>query len=866
MRQQRSRSRLPNHTSLPLFSLLVPLGFALVMWLVSSSPVMMLFALMGPLAMGASLLDARRQTAAARRTAAEEAQRVAQQGEAQRRDELNREAAKARRQHPSLADLLDSGHRPPTVRTATPQHVRVGLDRDKRPVLIPLDARLCVIGESAAAARASRSLSLVRSWHSGGERPDDVTSVRNMSEIPASTTLTVTLADDGWATLTDVRTPLDTVPVLLDELSDAHAAAIRRELSRVHSVRHAPPTLDDLCRGDAAGSTGDLGPDATRDVTGIVGWRDDVSGPVGVTLSLEHDGPHFLIAGATGSGKTETLVALIASMAARHDPARFRFTVIDFKGGGGFVRVAGLPHSAGITTDLDGDDVLRALAGIRVDMERREELLRESGRTDIAHMPADRALPRLLIVVDEYRALCEQVPDARRIMADVAARGRALGVHLALASQRAAGAFSDDLIVNAQTRLCLTPVGDDDARYLLGVSIPHPQAVGKPSERQLLLRRRTGEVERVLPVCADALTLARATEMRVRAGEGDVPVGRGSEAERPNAWRLWWPELPRTLSDRTMADSLDYNALAPEVVRLGLRQDVRTTRWLALDYSPTRDGSLAVVGGPRSGKSTLLDHLGRSTLSTVVVPRHPALAWDVLTSVARRLKGAAGVPAALIVVDGLDAILRDTPDEYGDDLISALETIARDGPRRGTFIAFSASTDEARLSPIVRHVSTRLTFDTRIPGRGLLDGDTVQVLRPVEEKSEHDDDGVRGTGQGADDERNPDLPALGDVLAGRRAVVVTENPEVWTDVTRAGDDAPTLDVLTSDQALSVSEDLRRRLRVEPVVWHGVSRLAARYVGRDPRLIPPPLKNGVVVLEADDTVKRAALPPTCVRGR
>ena len=827
---------------------------------------MMLFALMGPIAMGASLLDARRQSAAARRAAAEEAQQVADEAESQRRAERERDAATARRQHPSLADLLDSGHRPPTVRTATPQHVRVGLDRDKRPVLVPLDSRLCVIGESAAAVRASRSLSLVCAWHSGRERRDDVTSVRNMSEIPASTSLTVTLADDGWATLTDVRTPLDTVPVLLDELSDAHATAIRRELSRVHSVRLAPPTLDDLCRTHAAGSTGDMTLDATRDVSGIVGWRDAVSGPVDVTLSLEHDGPHFLIAGATGSGKTETLVALIASMAARHDPARFRFAVIDFKGGGGFVRVAGLPHSAGITTDLDGDDVLRALVGIRVDMERREELLRECGRTDIAHVPADRALPRLLIVVDEYRALCEQVPDARRIMTDVAARGRALGVHLALASQLAAGAFSDDLIVNAQTRLCLTPVGDDDARYLLGVSIPHPQAVGKPSERQLLLRRRTGEVETVLPVCADALTLARATQIRIDAGEEDVPVGRGSEADRPNAWRLWWPELPRTLSDRTMADSLELNALASGVVRLGLRQDARTTRWLALDYSPTRDGSLAVVGGPRSGKSTLLDHLATSTVATDVVPRHPALAWDVLTSRARRLKRAAGVPAAVIVVDGLDAILRDTPDEYGDDLIAALETIARDGPRRGTFIAFSASTDEARLSPFVRHVSTRLTLDKRIPGRGLLDGDTVQVLRPVEEKAEHDDDGVHGTGQGVDDERNPDLPALDDVLAGRRAVVVTENPELWTDVSRAGDDAPTLDVLTPDQALSVSEDMRRRLRVEPVVWHGVSRLAARYVGRDPRLIPPPLKNGVVVLEADDTVKRAALPPTCVRGR
>jgi hypothetical protein len=91
-------------------------------------------------------------------------------------------------------------------------------------------------------------------------------------------------------------------------------------------------------------------------------------------------------------------------------------------------------------------------------------------------------------------------------------------------------------------------------------------------------------------------------------------------------------------------------------------------------------------------------------------------------------------------------------------------------------------------------------------------------------------------------------------------VVITEAPEAWSHLSRSGDDAPSVSVLTPDQALSVSEDMRRRLRVEPVVWHGVSRLTARYVGRDPHVIPPPLKNGVVVLEADDTVRRAAMPP------
>ena len=844
MRQHRSQSRLPNHTSLPLFSLLVPLGFALVMWLVSSSPVMMLFALMGPIAMGASLLDARRQTAAARHTASEEAQRVAQQDEAQRREELEREATKARRQHPSLADLLDSGHRPPPVRTATPQHVRVGLDRDKRPVLVPLDSRLCVIGESRAAARASRLLSLVLAWQSGVERRDAVTAVLDASEIPASATLTLALAEGGWADLTDVRTPLDIVPVLLDELSDAHATAVRRELSRVHSVRHAPPTLDDLWRAHAAAATGDMTPDATRDVIGIAGWRDDVTGPVGVALSLEHDGPHFLIAGATGSGKTETLVALIASMAARHDPALFRFAVIDFKGGGGFVRVAGLPHTAGITTDLDGDDVMRALAGIRVEIERREEQLRDSRCTDIAGLPPARALPRLLVVVDEYRALCEQIPEARSIVADVAARGRALGVHLALASQRAAGAFSDDLVVNAQTRLCLTPVGDDDARYLLGVPVPGTVSGGQAPQRQILLRRRSGEVEAVRPVCVDAQTLDCAAEKGIPSGSNIDQQGEG---------RLWWPELPRDLTPQAMTESLDVSPPAPGVIRLGLRQDSRTTRWSALDYAPQRDGSLVVVGGPRSGKSTLLTHVvAGASVSTEVVPSHPALAWDMLVERARHIRRTPASPSSLVVVDGLDAIVREIPDEFCDDLVSALETIAREGPRRGTFIAFSTSSEDSRLGSIVRLVSTHVTLDTRLPGRGLLDGDAIQVFRRAGEAPPPITSG--------DHDRALELPTLDEVLAGRRAVVIAETPEAWSHLSCSGDDAPTVDVLTPDRALSVSEDMRRRLRVEPVVWLCVSRLAARYVGRDPRLIPPPLENGVVVLEADDTVRRALMPP------
>jgi hypothetical protein len=105
------------------------------------------------------------------------------------------------------------------------------------------------------------------------------------------------------------------------------------------------------------------------------------------------------------------------------------------------------------------------------------------------------------------------------------------------------------------------------------------------------------------------------------------------------------------------------------------------------------------------------------------------------------------------------------------------------------------------------------------------------------------------------------LPTLSEVLRGRRAVVLTNAPEVW-QAHQASDATPMLlDAITPEQALTLSDEMRRRVRQEPLVWHGVARIVARYVGRDVHRIPPPLVDRVVVLEADDTYVRAALPGT-----
>ena len=214
-----------------------------------------------------------------------------------------------------------------------------------------------------------------------------------------------------------------------------------------------------------------------------------------IELDLGRDGPHALVAGTTGAGKSELLRSLVAGLAAGTAPDRLAFVLIDYKGGAAFDACADLPHVAGLVTDLDEHLAERALRSLDAELRRRERILREAGVPDLATHRALPGLPplaRLVVVVDEFATLASDLPDFVRSLVGVAQRGRSLGVHLILATQRPAGAVSDDIRANTNLRIALRVQDGADSVDVVG----DPVAAGLPRHRpgRAVLRLGPGEL------------------------------------------------------------------------------------------------------------------------------------------------------------------------------------------------------------------------------------------------------------------------------------------------------------------------------------------------------------------------------------
>ena len=376
-------------------------------------------------------------------------------------------------------------------------------------------------------------------------------------------------------------------------------------------------------------------------------------------------GPHGLIVGATGSGKSELLRSLVLALCVTHHPDRLNVVMVDFKGGATFAELADLPHSAGLITNLqdDLDLVDRAREALFGELRRRQELLKQAGNLpNVTEYNARRdagqplaPLPSLLVIIDEFSELLAAKPDFADLFVAIGRIGRSIGVHLLLASQKLELGRVRGLETHLSYRVGLRTFSAAESREAIGspaaYELPpvpgvgylkvdtttfakfHAPYVGRPYDpdpvgRQPTVRMSSG-LERFTaynpptrPASTKPKDLARTphrwTELRV------VVAGLDSVAAR--AHRIWLPPLAPVITlDQVGIPTPVYRSqqasAAPAALTVTLGEVDRPSEQrkepLVLDVAGAH-GNIAIVGAPQSGKSLLLRTLVTSLVTRIL--------------------------------------------------------------------------------------------------------------------------------------------------------------------------------------------------------------------------------------------------------
>jgi S-DNA-T family DNA segregation ATPase FtsK/SpoIIIE len=273
--------------------------------------------------------------------------------------------------------------------------------------------------------------------------PDGTLVVQQMNE-PAVGPVRPEFVTPGWAE----RLARSVAPIR-DVSSDEDDAGLPGSCRLLDVLGLDPPDAGNIAARWQAGG---------RSTYAVIGACYD--GPFGIDLS--RDGPHGLVAGTTGAGKSELLQTMIASLACANRPDEMTFVLVDYKGGSAFKDCVHLPHVTGMVTDLDAHLTQRALASLSAELTRRERVLAAAGVKDIEEYtersglpPRHHRMPRLVIVIDEFASLVRDLPDFVTGLVGIAQRGRSLGIHLILATQRPSGVVSADIRANTNLRIAL---------------------------------------------------------------------------------------------------------------------------------------------------------------------------------------------------------------------------------------------------------------------------------------------------------------------------------------------------------------------------------------------------------------------------
>ncbi|WP_314506245.1 FtsK/SpoIIIE domain-containing protein [uncultured Microbacterium sp.] len=398
-----------------------------------------------------------------------------------------------------------------------------------------------------------------------------------------------------------------------------------------------------------------------------------------MALDLRTQGPHALVGGTTGAGKSEFLQAWVLGMAAAHSPDRVTFLFVDYKGGSAFADCVELPHCVGLVTDLTPHLVRRALTSLRAELQNREHLLNRKKAKDLLELEKRQdpeCPPALVLVIDEFAALASEMPEFVDGVVDIAQRGRSLGIHLIMATQRPAGVIKDNLRANTNLRIALRMADESDSRDVVddGIAATFPATV----PGRAIAKTGPGRLVPFQSAYAGGWTTeddtaaaeVRVAELRFGARaewEADRPadadahledlgpndqkrivstlIRASDRAALPRPRRPWLDDLP------PLVDLSDLPNEGDTRIPLALVDLPEKQLQQAAVFSPDRDGSLVIYGTSGSGKSTLLKTIGTAAGMRPDLGRVQVYCLDFASGA---LGALASLPHVGSVVDGSD--------------------------------------------------------------------------------------------------------------------------------------------------------------------------------------------------------------------